>query len=46
MFDLFTGGSAEDVFKKLEKRNDESSVSDARARYLQRKQERQQGKAL
>uniref|UniRef100_A0A8C7TUR3 RNA helicase n=1 Tax=Oncorhynchus mykiss TaxID=8022 RepID=A0A8C7TUR3_ONCMY len=35
-----------DVFKKLEKRNDESSVSDARARYLQRKQERQQGKAL
>uniref|UniRef100_A0A8K9X255 RNA helicase n=1 Tax=Oncorhynchus mykiss TaxID=8022 RepID=A0A8K9X255_ONCMY len=35
-----TGGSAEDVFKKLEKRNDESSVSDARARYLQRKQER------
>uniref|UniRef100_A0A8C7W9N7 RNA helicase n=2 Tax=Oncorhynchus mykiss TaxID=8022 RepID=A0A8C7W9N7_ONCMY len=40
-----TGGSAEDVFKKLEKRNDESSVSDARARYLQRKQERQQGKS-
>ncbi|XP_029571082.1 probable ATP-dependent RNA helicase DHX40 [Salmo trutta] len=40
-----TEGSAEDVFKKLEKRNDESSVSDARARYLQRKQERQQGKA-
>uniref|UniRef100_A0A8C7K0U0 RNA helicase n=1 Tax=Oncorhynchus kisutch TaxID=8019 RepID=A0A8C7K0U0_ONCKI len=34
-----------DVFKKLEKRNDESSVRDARARYLQRKQERQQGKA-
>nr|XP_046152371.1 probable ATP-dependent RNA helicase DHX40 isoform X1 [Oncorhynchus gorbuscha] len=40
-----TEGSAEDVFKKLEKRNDESSVNDARARYLQRKQERQQGKA-
>ncbi|CAB1348950.1 unnamed protein product [Coregonus sp. 'balchen'] len=40
-----TEGSAEDAFKKLEKRNDESSVSDARARYLQRKQERQQGKA-
>lgn len=40
-----TEGSAEDLFKKLEKRNDESSVSDARARYLQRKQERQQGKA-
>lgn len=40
-----TEGSAEAVFKKLEKRNDESSVSDARARYLQRKQERQQGKA-
>uniref|UniRef100_A0A8C7JP64 RNA helicase n=1 Tax=Oncorhynchus kisutch TaxID=8019 RepID=A0A8C7JP64_ONCKI len=40
-----TEGSAEDVFKKLEKRNDESSVRDARARYLQRKQERQQGKA-
>uniref|UniRef100_A0A665V2P7 RNA helicase n=1 Tax=Echeneis naucrates TaxID=173247 RepID=A0A665V2P7_ECHNA len=32
--------------KKLEKRNDEASVSDARARYLQRKQQRQQSKAL
>uniref|UniRef100_A0A6Q2YWA1 RNA helicase n=1 Tax=Esox lucius TaxID=8010 RepID=A0A6Q2YWA1_ESOLU len=35
----------EDYFKKLEKRNDESSVNNARARYLQRKQERQQSKA-
>ncbi|CAB1347908.1 unnamed protein product, partial [Coregonus sp. 'balchen'] len=40
-----TVGSAEDAFKNMEKRNDESSVSNARARYLQRKQERQQGKA-
>uniref|UniRef100_A0A3P8XX97 RNA helicase n=1 Tax=Esox lucius TaxID=8010 RepID=A0A3P8XX97_ESOLU len=38
-------GSTEDYFKKLEKRNDESSVNNARARYLQRKQERQQSKA-
>ncbi|XP_046891308.1 probable ATP-dependent RNA helicase DHX40 [Hypomesus transpacificus] len=38
-------GSVEDTLKKLERRNDEGSVSDARARYLQRKQERQQGKA-
>ncbi|RXM97735.1 putative ATP-dependent RNA helicase DHX40 [Acipenser ruthenus] len=35
-----------EALKKLEKRNDESSVCDARARYLQRKQEREgkQGK--
>lgn len=32
--------------KKLEKRNNETSVNDARARYLQRKQQRQQNKAL
>ncbi|XP_063060476.1 probable ATP-dependent RNA helicase DHX40 isoform X2 [Engraulis encrasicolus] len=38
--------SSEDASKKLEKRNDESSITDARARYLQRKQERQQGKKL
>ncbi|XP_028275051.1 probable ATP-dependent RNA helicase DHX40 [Parambassis ranga] len=38
--------SAEDVMKKLEKRNNETTVSDARARYLQRKQQRQQSKAL
>ncbi|XP_062329887.1 probable ATP-dependent RNA helicase DHX40 isoform X2 [Osmerus eperlanus] len=37
--------SVEDTLKKLERRNDEGSVSDARARYLQRKQERQQSKA-
>ncbi|KAG7471288.1 hypothetical protein MATL_G00122690 [Megalops atlanticus] len=37
-------GSVEDALKKLGKRNNESSVSEARARYLQRKQERQQGK--
>lgn len=36
--------SAEEAMKKLEKRNDESSVSDARARYLQRKHQRQQSK--
>ncbi|KAM3875439.1 putative ATP-dependent RNA helicase DHX40 [Diretmus argenteus] len=41
-----TEGSAEDVTKKLEKRNNETTVSDARARYLQRKQQRQQSKAL
>lgn len=33
--------SDEEAMKKLEKRNDDSSVSDARARYLQRKQQRQ-----
>uniref|UniRef100_A0A8C9Y364 RNA helicase n=1 Tax=Sander lucioperca TaxID=283035 RepID=A0A8C9Y364_SANLU len=38
--------STEDVMKKLEKRNNETTVSDARARYLQRKQQRQQNKAL
>ncbi|TKS81314.1 putative ATP-dependent RNA helicase DHX40 [Collichthys lucidus] len=38
--------STEDIMKKLEKRNDETAVSDARARYLQRKQQRQQNKAL
>ncbi|KAM8903732.1 putative ATP-dependent RNA helicase DHX40 isoform 2-T3 [Spinachia spinachia] len=35
----------EDVMKKLEKRNNETDVSDARARYLQRKQQRRQNKA-
>ncbi|CAL8360934.1 unnamed protein product [Merluccius merluccius] len=35
-------GSDEDMAKKLEKRNDEASVGDARARYLQRKLQRQQ----
>ncbi|XP_066534168.1 probable ATP-dependent RNA helicase DHX40 [Hoplias malabaricus] len=35
---------SEDASKKLEKRNDESSISDARARYLQRKQNRLQGR--
>ncbi|XP_030601112.1 probable ATP-dependent RNA helicase DHX40 isoform X2 [Archocentrus centrarchus] len=38
--------SNEDAIKKLEKRNNETTVSDARARYLQRKQQRQQSKAL
>ncbi|XP_040902875.1 probable ATP-dependent RNA helicase DHX40 [Toxotes jaculatrix] len=37
--------STEDIMKKLEKRNNEATVSDARARYLQRKQQRQQNKA-
>ncbi|XP_037326303.2 probable ATP-dependent RNA helicase DHX40 [Pungitius pungitius] len=37
--------STEDVMKKLEKRNNETDVCDARARYLQRKQQRQQNKA-
>ncbi|KAM4627207.1 putative ATP-dependent RNA helicase DHX40 isoform 2-T2 [Polymixia lowei] len=36
-----TEGSAEDVMKKLEKRNNDTTVGDARARYLQRKRERQ-----
>uniref|UniRef100_W5M8H4 DEAH (Asp-Glu-Ala-His) box polypeptide 40 n=1 Tax=Lepisosteus oculatus TaxID=7918 RepID=W5M8H4_LEPOC len=40
-----TAEAAEDMMKKLKRRNDESSVAEARARYLQRKQERQQGKA-
>ncbi|XP_076000771.1 putative ATP-dependent RNA helicase DHX40 isoform X1 [Genypterus blacodes] len=35
----------EEIMKKLEKRNDEATVSNARARYLQRKQQRQQSKA-
>lgn len=38
--------SNEDAMKKLEKRNNETTVSNARARYLQRKQQRQQSKAL
>nr|XP_043887751.1 probable ATP-dependent RNA helicase DHX40 [Solea senegalensis] len=33
--------AAEDVTKKLEKRNNEATISDARARYMQRKQQRQ-----
>lgn len=33
--------SAEDALKKIEKRNDENSITEARARYMQRKQERQ-----
>lgn len=33
--------STEEALKKLEKRNDDASVSDARTRYLQRKQQRQ-----
>lgn len=37
--------STEDAMKKLEKRNNETTLSDARARYLQRKQQRQQSKA-
>ncbi|KAF7652999.1 hypothetical protein LDENG_00088980 [Lucifuga dentata] len=37
--------STEDIMKKLEKRNNEATVSDARARYLQRKQQKQQSKA-
>ncbi|XP_060901835.1 probable ATP-dependent RNA helicase DHX40 [Labrus mixtus] len=37
--------STEDVMKKLERRNNETTVNDARARYLQRKQQRQQSKA-
>ncbi|XP_056139272.1 probable ATP-dependent RNA helicase DHX40 [Lampris incognitus] len=41
-----TEGSTEDAMKKLEKRNNDSSVSDARARYLQRKQARQQSKLV
>lgn len=38
--------SSEDVMKKLEKRSNETTVRDARARYLQRKKDRQQSKAL
>ncbi|XP_068440889.1 probable ATP-dependent RNA helicase DHX40 isoform X2 [Clinocottus analis] len=37
---------SEDVMKKVEKRNNETTVGDARARYLQRKQQRLQDKAL
>ncbi|XP_041849990.1 probable ATP-dependent RNA helicase DHX40 [Melanotaenia boesemani] len=33
--------STEDVMKKLEKRNNETTISDARTRYLQRKQQKQ-----
>uniref|UniRef100_A0A8C7YHV7 RNA helicase n=1 Tax=Oryzias sinensis TaxID=183150 RepID=A0A8C7YHV7_9TELE len=36
----------EDAMKKLEKRNNEATVSDARARYLERKKQREQSKAL
>ncbi|XP_062872435.1 probable ATP-dependent RNA helicase DHX40 isoform X1 [Trichomycterus rosablanca] len=38
--------TSEDASRKLEKRNDESSISEARARYLQRKQNRLQTKDL
>ncbi|CAJ1065819.1 probable ATP-dependent RNA helicase DHX40 [Xyrichtys novacula] len=38
--------STVDVMKKLEKRNNEATVNDARARYLQRKQQKQKGKSL
>ncbi|KAL6470942.1 hypothetical protein MHYP_G00195920 [Metynnis hypsauchen] len=37
-------GPSEDVSRKHEKRNDDSSITEARARYLQRKQSRLQGK--
>ncbi|XP_037402269.1 probable ATP-dependent RNA helicase DHX40 isoform X2 [Pygocentrus nattereri] len=37
-------GPGEDVSRKLEKRNDDSSITEARARYLQRKQNRLRGK--
>ncbi|KAL7831661.1 hypothetical protein AOLI_G00292090 [Acnodon oligacanthus] len=37
-------GPSEDVSSKLEKRNDDSSITEARARYLQRKRNRLQGK--
>lgn len=37
--------SVENVMKKLEKRNNETTVNEARARYIQRKQQRQQSKA-
>ena len=38
--------SSEVVPQKREKRNNENTITDARARYMQRKQERQQGKKL
>lgn len=41
-----SGVFTEDTMRKMEKRSTDSSVSDARARYLQRKQQRQQSKAL
>ncbi|XP_074536580.1 putative ATP-dependent RNA helicase DHX40 [Halichoeres trimaculatus] len=37
---------AVDAMKKLDKRNNETTVNDARARYLQRKQQREKSKAL
>lgn len=42
---ISAGVTAEDALKKLERRNSEDSVSAARSRYLQRKQERQMSKA-
>ncbi|XP_023698439.2 probable ATP-dependent RNA helicase DHX40 [Paramormyrops kingsleyae] len=42
---LKRGVATEDALKKLERRNSEDSVSAARSRYLQRKQERQMSKA-
>uniref|UniRef100_A0A3Q3WDQ4 RNA helicase n=1 Tax=Mola mola TaxID=94237 RepID=A0A3Q3WDQ4_MOLML len=36
----------EDAMKKLEKRNNETTISKARARYLQRKQQKQQSKGF
>lgn len=40
----FQTETTEDVAKKLEKRNNESSITEARARYLERKQHRLQRK--
>lgn len=36
-------GAKDNPAKKLEKRNDDKSIQDARARYLERKQQRAQG---
>lgn len=36
-------GVKDNPAKKLEKRNDDKSIQDARARYLERKQQRVQG---
>lgn len=38
-----TEGAKDNPAKKLEKRNDDKSIQDARARYLERKQQRAQG---
>lgn len=39
---MFSDGISKEVLKKMQRRNDDKSISDARARFLERKQQRSQ----